>query len=151
MEGMSRRLPNILLAVTTLAILALTLWPNPDDGNGTPLARAIVDWLYTIGMPTAITFEAVEFTANIVMFVPFGLFLALSLPRWMWPWTVVLGLAFTLLVEFLQAAFLPERFPTVSDLVANTAGALIGGALSLLGGRRRLEGGRPRTARPEPA
>ncbi|RUR01433.1 VanZ family protein [Labedella endophytica] len=133
---MSRRLPRILLAVTALAILGMTLWPNPQDGDGTPIARAIVDWMYTAGLPTAITFEAIEFTANIVMFVPFGLFLALSLPRWMWPWAIVLGLAFTLLIEFLQAAFLPERFPTVSDLIANTAGALIGGALSLIGRRR---------------
>ena len=127
----------MLLAVTILAILLLTLWPDPRSSDGTSLARAIVDWLHAAGMPAAITFEAVEFGANIVMFVPFGLFLALSLPRWMWPWAVVLGLAFTLLIEFLQAAFLPERFPTVSDLVANTAGALIGGALSLRGHRRR--------------
>jgi hypothetical protein len=134
---MSRRLPKILLVVTVVAILAVTLWPNPEDGDGTPIARAIVEWLHAAGLPTAITFEAVEFTANIVMFVPFGLFLAMSMRRWMWPWTVVLGLAFTLLIEFLQAAFLPERFPTTSDLVANTAGALIGGALSLLDGRRR--------------
>lgn len=149
---MSRRLPNVLLAVTTLVILALTLWPNPNDGDGTPLARAIVDWLHASGMPRSITFEAIEFTANIVMFVPFGFFLALSLPRWMWPWAIVLGLAFTLLIEFLQAAFLPERFPTVSDLVANTAGALLGGALTLLGrrGRRSREAPLQRTAHPEP-
>jgi hypothetical protein len=133
---MARRLPTILLAVTTLAILAMTLWPDPRGGDGTPLARAIVDALHAGGLPEAITFEAIEFTANIVMFIPFGLFLALSLPRWMWPWTIVIGLAFTLLIEFLQAAFLPERFATTSDLVANTVGALIGGALSLVMRRR---------------
>jgi hypothetical protein len=146
MEGMSRRLPHILLGVTTLAILAMTLWPDPRGGDGKPLARTIVDWLHTAGMPTAITFEAVEFTANIMLFVPFGLFLALSLVRWMWPWAIVLGVAFTLLIEFLQAAFLPERFPTVSDLVANTAGALIGGALSLLFRRRSSRRSAARTA-----
>jgi hypothetical protein len=129
---MSRRLPSILLTVTIIAILLLTLWPDPRDGDGTPLARAIVEALHAAGLPAAITFEAVEFTANIVLFVPFGLFLALTLPRWMWPWAVVLGLAFTLLVELLQAALLPERFASTSDLVANTAGALIGGLLSLL-------------------
>ena len=93
-------------------------------------------------MPEAITFEAVEFAANVVMFVPFGLFLALSMPRWMWAWAVVVGLAFTLGIEFLQSTFLPERFASTSDLVANTAGALIGGVLSLLarrGARRRPE------------
>ena len=146
---MSRRLPLILLAVTTLSILAVTLWPNPDSGDGRPLARVIVEWLHTAGMPTVITFEAVEFSANIVMFVPFGLFLALSLPRWMWPWTIVLGLAFTLLIEVVQSIFLPERFASVSDLIANTAGALIGGGISLLGRRRRVIPPRP-SARTEP-
>jgi VanZ family protein len=133
---MARRLPTILLAVTTLAILLMTLWPDPRGDDGSPLARAIVDALHAAGLPAAITFEVIEFTANIVMFVPFGLFLALALPRWMWAWAVVLGLAFTLLIEFLQSTFLPERWATTSDLLANTAGALIGGALTLLVRRR---------------
>ena len=49
----------------------------------------------------------------------------------------ILGLALSLTIEFTQSAFLPARFATVSDLIANTAGALLGASLAVTTVRRR--------------
>jgi VanZ family protein len=62
------------------------------------------------------------------MFVPFGV-LALTAYRWMRVWSATLaGLVTSGIIEGVQL-FLPTRFATVSDVVANTAGALLGAVL----------------------
>jgi VanZ family protein len=44
----------------------------------------------------------------------------------------VAGFAATFAIEFFQAVFLPGRTPDPVDMVANTAGALVGYWLSLI-------------------
>lgn len=126
MSHRRREAVRALLALTTTAILAVTLWPDPQGPEGSSLAREIVEWLHAHGLPQAITFDVIEFVANIVMFVPFGLFLTLLLPRFQWWMTIAISAAFTLAIEVTQQIFLPERFASVSDLIANTGGGLIG-------------------------
>jgi glycopeptide antibiotics resistance protein len=118
-----------VLSLVTLAYLAfvgwVTLGPQPvDSSNNGWLLRALgffsrhesTDW---------ITYDRVEFAANIAMFVPIGVFLLLLFGRRLWWLAILLGIALTGSIEFAQL-FLPERYPDVRDLVANTIGTVIG-------------------------
>lgn len=78
----------------------------------------------------------VDFALNVLLFLPFGVLLALLLPRR--PWAVlVIAWAVPLLIEAAQGLFLPGRVSSVFDVVANTAGSLTA-ALFVEGMRRRL-------------
>lgn len=70
-------------------------------------------------------YVALEFVANIALFVPFGLLIRVAfarLPRW---GVAALGFVTTVTIEIVQSA-IPGRFSTVSDVVANTLGTLVG-------------------------
>ncbi len=78
-----------------------------------------------------------EVVANLVLFVPFGLYLRLLAPRWQWwKWTGVL-LGGSLLLEITQHLLSTGSFDT-TDLIVNTAGGLVGLGLGVLV-RRRLQ------------
>lgn len=72
----------------------------------------------------------VEFGANIVMFVPLGLLMTLSL-RSKAIWGVVAAGALSLFIELAQV-ILPSRVASPRDLLANVIGALVGYALAHL-------------------
>lgn len=123
------------LSVVTLAYLALVGWvtlgPQPlDSTNNGWLLRALgffarhdsTDW---------ITYGRVEFAANIAMFIPIGLFLVLLFGRRLWWLAIVIGVGLTCSIEFTQQ-FLPSRYPDVRDLVANSAGAVVGVGFALV-------------------
>ncbi|GAA3923367.1 VanZ family protein [Microbacterium invictum] len=83
----------------------------------------------------------VEFTANIVMFVPLGFLLTLLL-RHHW-WGIVLAIMLSVAAEVVQVV-IPSREPSLRDILANGLGAAIGGALAWLVVLRR-DGRRERT------
>lgn len=119
--------------ISTLVWLAIILWItlNPSQPTDGGWVRDALVFLGERGLPAWVTYDVIEVAANVVLFVPFGLLLGLAYrgaPRLLWP--TVLGLALSLAIEFSQAAFLPARFPTVSDVAANAVGALIGAALA---------------------
>ena len=64
--------------------------------------------------------------ANVVLFLPLGVLLALLLPpRRRWVAVPVLATA-SVLVELVQHVALPRRFATGWDVLANTTGAVLG-------------------------
>jgi glycopeptide antibiotics resistance protein len=94
----------------------ITLDPAPPDTAKNP----VVLWITHV---TPLTYGAVEFLANIAMFVPIGVLVTLlSRHCWMAP---VVGLALTCAIEITQM-FLPARFPDLQDVFANTLGAVLG-------------------------
>nr|WP_242061524.1 VanZ family protein [Microbacterium ureisolvens] len=114
-----------------MALALIAFWPTPVDRGAAGLLRTIsraVPWL---------TYDVIEMTANIVLFVPLGILLALALPlhRGL---VLPIALATTLVIESCQALFLTERTPSLRDIVANVLGASIGLALVLLLERRKL-------------
>ena len=147
---MFRRHPIVSLA--TFAYLGFVAWatlgPQPlDAGNSSLLWRALevfsryesTDW---------ITYQRVEFTANIGMFVPIGMFFLLLFGRRMWPLAIIAGVALTCAIEFVQR-YLPDRVSDVSDLIANSLGTLVGVIFVLIvtnGKARRLRVRDSRTA-----
>ena len=127
---MTRRILAIALAVYLLFVGWVTLNPAPPDPARNELLLQLLKVL-------PISYDALEFTANIGMFVPIGALIAILSRHW---WIgVVAGLALTCGIEFTQQ-FLPARFPDVRDIVANSLGALIGVAGVALFSRKPLAG-----------
>lgn len=123
----------MVLAIAYFAALAgILFWPFPVDRPIDSALMHAINWLHSRGLPQwFVGYRKVEFAANILLFVPFGIILTLRLHRRLWLLAVALAAAVSGAVELAQAIFLPERVPAWSDIVANTAGALIGALLVL--------------------
>ncbi|WP_159081517.1 VanZ family protein [Nocardioides sediminis] len=79
------------------------------------------------GAPGALTTGSrAEFVLNAAMFAPLPLLAALTFPRHPWANWVVYGFVGSVAVEVVQALWLPLRSAQYVDIVANTAGSLIG-------------------------
>lgn len=124
-----------VLAILSILYLGFVGWvtldPSPPNPARHPLLRLALRWFERHEATEWITFDTVEFLANVALFVPIGVLVLLLLGRRWWWVGVVVGLVLTLCIEGAQQ-FLPARFPDVRDLVANTAGAAIGALLALL-------------------
>ncbi len=130
-----RLLLRLVFAVYLVAVGFLVWSPAPDAVQVTGIIAVVARWLGTFGLPFEPTWVVLEFLANIALVVPFGV-LALIAYRWMRVWSATIaGLVTSGIIEGVQL-FLPTRFSTVSDLVANTSGALIGALL--VGNARRI-------------
>ena len=72
------------------------------------------------------TISRLEFTANIIMFLPVGA------TAWWWTASVanstLIGFCATAFIEIMQSFAVPGRFSDIRDIIANTLGALIGAA-----------------------
>ncbi|AYF98956.1 VanZ family protein [Protaetiibacter intestinalis] len=111
-----------------LVAVGFAVWaPNPADGAYAGVLAMPARWLASLGLPFEPSYAVLEFTANIAMFVPFGVLAMTAFRMRVWS-TTLAGLATSALIEGVQL-FLPTRYSTVSDLVANTAGALVGALL----------------------
>jgi len=126
-----RRLVTAMLAVYVVFVLLITLTPQMP-GTGV-VGRLVGRFLYELELRgiTSIDYLDIEFFGNILMFIPLGVFAALLIPRKAWWTLLLLGTAFSGLIEWSQATFLPSRYPEVRDLVSNTTGFLIGAAVSV--------------------
>jgi hypothetical protein len=121
-----RAVLEVALGVVTALLLLVGWWPSPVDATvSAPLHRAL-DLVHVAGVPRALTsYDVIEFSANIALFVPFGVLAALLLRRR--PWIAVLaGCALSCCIELGQLLFLPDRTASVFDVLANTTGTLLG-------------------------
>lgn len=71
------------------------------------------------------TYTVFEFAANIALFVPFGLLVAAAWPRTNALWVILLGFSASAAIELVQT-MVPGRVTTLSDVIANTLGTIIG-------------------------
>ncbi|WP_091230786.1 VanZ family protein [Microbacterium sp. 3J1] len=122
-------LASRVLLVPYLAVVALIVWlPGKDAESVTGIVAMTARMLAGWGVPFEVGYPVLEFAANIALFVPFGALVAAAwpaLPAWK---VVAAGAATSVVIELVQIA-LPTRYPTVSDVVANTLGAAVGFAL----------------------
>lgn len=132
-RGMLHRHP--ILGFFTLAYLAfvgwVTLGPQPLDDNSNGLLFRLLGFFDRHEATSWITYNGIEFTANIGMFLPIGLFLVLLFGRKLWWFAMALGFGITVAIETAQL-FLPTRVSDPRDIVANTAGAVIGVLVGLV-------------------
>lgn len=122
------------LYLAVVALITLTPQPRPTD-NG--LLRSIAEVLARWPATAWIDIDAVEFVANIALFVPLGVLGILLFGRQRW-WLVLLaGVVLTGGIEAAQFG-IPNRVPDVRDLLANTLGTALGVTLAFLPRRARV-------------
>lgn len=134
-EAASRRTSTIarsLFVIYTAAILAVTMWPKPvTEGSNKDIIDSVLTASHDAGVPVSFDFHSLQFVANIVMFVPFGFLLVLSLASRR-VWRAALGaFALTSTIELVQQFLLLERSGDVWDVVANTAGGVMGATFAV--------------------
>ncbi|HEX7659524.1 MAG TPA: VanZ family protein [Pseudonocardiaceae bacterium] len=132
----------VVLFVVYLALLAwIVLWKLeiPYIGGGALRQIKLIPFAPGAGDGPSKPFEVV---ANLLLFVPFGVYLRLLAPSWPWWKAVGVVAGASLLLETAQYV-LAVGNSDVTDLVVNTVGGLAGIGLLALA-RRRL---RARTAR----
>lgn len=119
-------------AALYLAVVGwVTLGPQPLDDNTDGWLRTLLGLFSEHWLTAWITYDLVEFLANIAMFVPIGCVFLLLLGRRRWWLALLLGIVLTCVIEFTQQ-FLPTRVSDVRDIIANSLGALIGVVIGLL-------------------
>lgn len=164
---------RLLFGVYLAAVAMITLQPARVDEGAEDALAGLIARLRSLGVPEWLDYGAIEVTANVVMFVPFGFLLYLVTPaplespstvpssrravRQSRQWRRGLLKVFLITsgavvisagIEAVQRAFLPERVYSVSDILANGTGALLGAATTwLLAGTGRMGLG----AKPPPA
>jgi glycopeptide antibiotics resistance protein len=117
----------VLLVVYSALLLIAVLSPSSHDQSHA------VFWLgyrlQDLGMRAA-TFTRLEVVMNAVIVAPVTFLASFVWPRHSWRDWAAFGFLVSLAVEAAQALLLPDRQASFSDVVANTAGALLGAVLA---------------------
>jgi glycopeptide antibiotics resistance protein len=119
-----------LVYAALLAVIAFQ--PTPVGESAYPFIIRAVNRLRELGAPHWVSYFAVEFGANILLFVPLGAIVVLFVGPRRWWWGVVLGSAISACIELGQLFFLSHRVATINDVIANTSGAFVGAVLAAL-------------------
>ncbi|WP_435745293.1 VanZ family protein [Nocardioides sp. SYSU DS0663] len=145
MDDARRRLATVALVAYLLLLAWGLLAPTPDAPS------ALVAWMSETaadtGLPAALTDPSrMEFLANVLVIVPVPVLVGLAevgrTAAWDWrDWTSWAFVGSTA-VETTQALLLPARSATHVDIVANTAGGLLGALAVALLRRWLVRGGR---------
>ena len=138
------RVLRIVLGAYAVLLAVVGFFPSPVDRPvDAPLSR-IIQWCEQHGLGF-ITYGRVEFGANIALFVPLGMLIALLFgPRRWWRAAVICFVA-TVIIELGQGALLPQRVASIGDVIANTIGGILGtlaavGIMAVVARNRRAIG-----------
>jgi hypothetical protein len=127
---------RVVLAILSAAYLWTVAWitlrARPYGSDIASALDRLLAWFAARESTAWITFDRVEFAANVAMFVPLGIFAVLWFGVRGW-WTApVLGFLTSGAIELAQAAFLDARVADPRDLLSNTLGSIVGMLLMLL-------------------
>ncbi|MGW9157874.1 VanZ family protein [Microbacterium sp. NPDC055665] len=114
-----------------LGLAALTLTPSRIEQVMPNLLDLTLRAAHRLGWDS-LDFTRLEIIANILVFVPVGILAFLLLPRRVWPLALLVGPLLSLGIETAQRVALPHRAATVTDVVANSTGALVGVVFAVL-------------------
>src|SRR5689334_23791908 len=86
-RAVTRRARLVLLAgaVYIVALALIAAWPSHVDENINSLDAPPGSWLIELGMPPNRAYSLLEASANVILFVPFGVLLMLGSLRMTWP------------------------------------------------------------------
>lgn len=122
---------SLVTGAYLLFVAWLTLTPQPLGSREVELIDRVLAALHRRGYVESLTYDRLEFLANIALFVPVGVFLLLLFGAGGW-WVAILGsVGLTVGIETAQLG-IPGRVSDDRDLLANTAGGLIGVLLALV-------------------
>jgi VanZ like family len=108
-----------LPAGVTAIILVLTLWPFPSE----PTRRRFL-WCLACG-----ELGTLDVLHNILLFMPLGA--AIVWTGVSWRRAVVIGFLLSLSIEMAQLFWIPGRDASLSDILTNTTGTLVGAHLAM--------------------
>lgn len=131
MTPAARRAARWTLAAYALVLAAALLWPSPIDRPAAGLLRGLIVQAHRLGADW-VSYRGIEWSANVLLFVPLGLLLVLVLPTRRWWLAPAIGLTVSSAAELTQALLLPARVPSLLDVLANTIGTLIGAVAGVL-------------------
>lgn len=123
-----------VLSIATLAYLGLVGWLTLTPqlpGHQQNLIWQLALFFDRYEATEWITFNLLEFSANVALFIPFGIFFVLLLGRRRWWLAILLGVATTVTIELAQLV-IPNRVSDPRDLLANSIGAIAGTLLALV-------------------
>jgi len=113
-----------------IALALIGLWSTPVDSKLDVVEFGPAAWMIDqLDLTPYDGYRLIEFSANIVLFIPAGVLAMLIVPRLRWWQAAVLGLAASTLIEVLQQVLRPARFATFEDVAANTIGATVGAVI----------------------
>ncbi|MFJ2542786.1 VanZ family protein [Microbacterium sp. NPDC087589] len=115
-----------------LVLVLLTLTPTRVEESMPNLLDLVLSSAHRLGWES-LNFTRLEIIANVLVFVPIGILAFILVPRRFWPLAIALGPALSLAIEVFQRLVLPHRTATLTDVVANSCGALVGVALAIMG------------------
>lgn len=119
-----------LAALYFAVLLGVVFWPNPVDRGAAGALTGFTAWFQMRGFPAwLVGYRALEFGANVVLFVPLGAILAAWRRKRSWWLPLLAGAAASGMVEMCQVLLLPDRVAAWSDIAANTLGTILGFAL----------------------
>jgi glycopeptide antibiotics resistance protein len=121
----------LVLAYGLIVILA-TMWPTPLDQGFASSINRLLAVLHRNGIPEWFGYSKLEFSANVLMFVPLGFLVSMLLPVRVWWLALIICPGLSIAIELTQAFALSARFATVSDVVSNSIGALIGALIAVM-------------------
>lgn len=121
---------RIVLATISVPLAAIAFWPIPVDQPIQGQLVGVLNFLHRRGIPGWFNYKFVEASANVALFIPYGIVSALSFPKKRWWQIGLLGLLVSGCIELGQLLFLHNRFSSPLDLVTNTSGAVIGALLA---------------------
>ena len=110
----------------------MTLRAAPYGSDIASGLNRLLAWFAERPSTAWITFDRVEFGANVAMFVPLGVIAVLWFGVRGWWAAPLMGALASAAIETLQALLLDARVADVRDIIANTLGSVIGMCLMLL-------------------
>lgn len=120
------------LIIYGAVVLWATMSPTPLDQGYESAIDRLLGVLHRNGVPRWFGYSKLEFSANVMMFMPLGFLVALAMPRRVW-WLTLLAIpAFSGAIELAQFLFLSERFATPLDIAANTIGGYLGALVAFM-------------------
>lgn len=142
---MPRSVTAMILGVSYAALLgAVLLWPTHVDENLDVVAwPGVATALGLLGLSDAVGYQLIEIAANVVLFAPLGVIVALSVRRHRVWWTILVAGLASVAVESIQWLWLPGRTASFVDVVANITGAAVAAlVVTWLSGWRRANSAR---------
>lgn len=123
-----KKSPFWRIALTTYLVgLALVgFWPVPVDKPIQNRLATVLNYLHEVGVPRWVDYQFVEASANLALFIPLGILVAVALPTRPWWLLCGIGLSASFFMELGQLLFIAARFASLTDIVTNTLGGVIG-------------------------
>ncbi|MGR2752792.1 VanZ family protein [Agromyces arachidis] len=119
------RLAPVLLVLYVGLVLWATLGPVPWAGPSYQSRDGVLDLGSWLDAETWAMGTGTEFVLNVLMFVPLGVLLALTLRRLPVLWVTAVAVGLGVLIELAQIPMV-DRISDPRDVVANAGGALLG-------------------------